>query len=893
MAIKINLLHTKFFLPKVREHLIHRPRLTHLLEESIQTRVVLISAPAGYGKTSLLADWNQEYQHPVAWLTVDENDNDPTRFIEYLLHAFYDCGYPQLQEILTDKKKLFQGNLRQDVNILLNCLLSSTENIILTLDDYHLIHNAVIHENMNFMIENLPENVHIILVTRADPPFNLPKWRVNRCLMEIRRGDLCFTQQESSDFFAASIGHFFSRRNIRTLTNKTEGWIAGMQLAASAIRSLDDDASIYQFIESFKGTNRYILDYLVEEALKMQPADVREFLLYSSILDRFCAPLCDLILGKDNSQEMLELLERHNLFIIPLDNQRTWYRYHNLFAELLQSQIQKSDTEKIREMHIQASEWFEENGNLSDAIEHSFRAEDFQRAAELVNKQGEYALSHGQFLTFMNWIRRIPIEFLYQNPSLCSYYVVCLILEGSSYREILSLLEIVETNRGHRSYQPAALKALLCILQGKQQEAAMQMEIINQNPPDDEFFAGLFDLLQALYNYGTIQDTMGRLRETYQKSRVNGNLLIAIVSLSYIGDLYKYQGKFNEASTTYNEVLAMSEIGKNEFLSASSVAFLGLAEIAYKRNQLEEAKRLLLQGLNMSIRWEISHFFGLSTTLARVHIAMGEVQEAVEAMQRAEDLAIQFDMTEVDDFVVACHIIQLKLLMGNIDEIEEWENQIDISKLSTAKDLASFSFFFSSVPDLYSFSHAWFLLYQGEVQQAITILQNLYENSTKEHLDDFTIQYAVLLSVAYDKNKDRKKAMYYLHKALDLSIQENQIQVFLEQGTDILNLLYEAAKQDIQPEYVGKLLTLFPQLDLEKDKEELVFFDGEVIEPLSNREIEILQYIAEGLSNQQIAYKLHLSLSTVKVHSYNIYRKLNVHSRIQAVSRAKALSIIH
>ncbi len=252
----------------------------------------------------------------------------------------------------------------------------------------------------------------------------------------------------------------------------------------------------------------------------------------------------------------------------PLDNQRTWYRYHNLFAELLQSQIQKTDNKKIIEMHMRASEWFEENGNLSDAIEHSFRAEDFQRAADLVNKQGEYALSHGQFLTFMNWVRKIPTEFLYQNPSLCSYYVVCLILEGSSYREILSLLEIVETNRGHRSYQPAALKALLCILQGKQQEAAMQLEIINQNPPDDEFFAGLFDLLRALYNYGTIQDTMGRLRETYQKSRVNGNLLIAIVSLSYIGDLYKYQGKFNEASTTYNEVLAMSEIGKNEFLSA-------------------------------------------------------------------------------------------------------------------------------------------------------------------------------------------------------------------------------------------------------------------------------------------------------------------------------------
>ncbi|HAF62029.1 MAG TPA: hypothetical protein DCK95_06855 [Anaerolineaceae bacterium] len=892
MAIEINLLHTKFFLPKVREHLVHRPRLTSLLEDGISKRVVLISAPAGYGKTSLLADWNQEYQHPIAWLNIDESDNNPTLFIEYLIHAFNDCGFPQLQEILAKKKDLFQGNIRQDINILLNCMLSAQENIILVLDDYHLIHTTSIHENMNFMIENLPENVHIVLITRADPPFNLSRWRVNGHLTEIRRADLCFTQQEASDFFTTSIGRFFSRRNIRALTNKTEGWIAGMQLAASAIRSLQDEKSISTFIESFKGTNRFILDYLVEEALKNQPEDVREFLLYSSILDRFCAPLCDLILEKDNSQEMLERLERYNLFIIPLDNQRTWYRYHNLFADLLQSQLQKSDKEKIRKMHLQASEWFEKNGNLSEAIEHSFQAEDYQRTSRLVQAQGEYALSHGQFTTFMNWVRRIPAEILHQNPTLCSYYVICLILEGSAYQEILSLLDIIENAEEHCSYQPAAIKALLCILQGKQQEAAMQLEIIKQNPPDDEFFAGLYDLMQSLYTPSSIRNTMDRLRKTYNKSRANGNLIIAIVSLSYIGDLYKYQGKLTEASRTYQDVLAMSEIGNDEFLSASSVALLGLAEIAYKHNQLDEAKRLLQQGLNMTTRWEISHFFGLSTTLARVHIAMGEVKEAVNAMQKAEDLATQFDMTEVDDFVVACRIIQLKLLMGNIDEIEEWENQIDTSKLGLAKELNSFSVFFSTVDDLYAFTHAWFLLYQGEAQQAITILQNLYDDSLKDNLDDFTIQYAVLLAVAYDKNKDRTKAMRYLHKALTLAQPENQIQVFLEQGTDILNLLYEAARQDIQPEYTGKLLALFPQLELKKGKDEFIILDGAMIEPLSDREHEILALIAEGLSNQQIAYKLHLSLSTIKVHSYNIYRKLNVHSRVQAVSRAKALFII-
>jgi LuxR family maltose regulon positive regulatory protein len=893
MEIEINLLHTKFFLPKARPQLIHRPRLTRLLEDGLLGRVVLISAPAGYGKTSLLADWGQEFHHPIAWLTLDESDNDPARFMEYFVHSFFDRGYASLQTLLAEKNELFAGNLRQNLDILLNCILSSSEEIIVVLDDYHHIHSIVIHDLFNYMIENLPDNAHVILSTRADPPFNLPNWRVRGYLTEIRRADLCFTLKESMEFYDSALGHLFTRKNVRALTNKTEGWIAGMQLAASALRAFHDEYSIDLFIESFKGTNRFILDYLLEEALKNQPDEVRNFLLYTSLLGRFCAPLCDLILNQNNSQEMLDFLDRNNLFIIPLDNQRTWYRYHNLFADLLQSQLAKTDQKTIKTIHEQASAWFEEHNNFNEAIEHSFLAGNTSDAARLIQSQATNILNHGEFTTFTTWIKRLPKSTFYANRVLCIYYAIALILEGNSYQEIQHLLEIISSFGDSQPADLALVQALISILQGKIQEASLYLNIVRKSPPlNDEFLMGTFDLLQSLVFSGDIQDTIDQLRKTYNRAKISGNLVIAITSLSYLGDLYKYQGKLSESWAIYQEALELARIGNENYLPAGSMALLGMGEIAYKRNQLEEAEKYLKKGFHLTARWEISHFFGLSTTLARVQIAQGNVQDAIESMHQAENLAIQFDTTDVDDFVVGCRIAQLKLLMGNLEEVEEWEKHIDLPNIELNQGLDSFSIFFSPVRWLHSLSHAWFLLYKGKTTEAISILSELYKNADQYYLDDLEIQYAVLLAIAYDKNKDRANALHFIQKALDLAKPEGQIQVFLEQGNDILNLLYDAACQNIQAEFTGKLLSLFPQLDVEQHKDKFLYLDDEVIEPLSEREVEILALIAQGLSNQQIGAKLHLSLSTVKVHSYNIYRKLHVHSRVQAVSKANILKIL-
>lgn len=895
MEVETNLLHTKFYLPKAREHLVHRSRLTHLLEDDVQDRIVLISAPAGYGKTSLLADWLQEFQYPIAWLTLDENDNDPARFMDYFVHSFYDRGYDRLQKLLEEKKELFSGNLRQNLDILLNCLLSSSEKIIMIMDDYHHIHSTVINNLINYLVENLPDNAHVILSTRADPPLDLPNWRVRGYLSEIRRADLCFTMKESVEFYDSNLGSVFTRKNIRELTNKTEGWIAGMQLAASAIKSLHDDYSIDLFIESFKGTNRYILDYLLEEALKNQPEDVRKFLLYTSLLDHFCASLCDQILHQDNSQEMLDFLDRNNLFIIPLDNQRIWYRYHNLFADLLQSQLSKVDSKTIKAVHSQASKWFEQHNDFNAAIEHSYSAGDPENTARLIQMHAIYILNHGEFTTYTKWIERLPESILCSNNILCTYYAVAIILMGKPFQEIQPVLEIMKRSKNKNPINFALVQSLIATLQGKIQEASVHLKIIMENPPiQDEFLMGTYDLLQSIIFTGGIQNTGIQLRKTYNRAKKSGNLVIAVTSLSYLGDLNKYQGKLQEALSIYQEALDLSQINDGEFLSVGSMALLGIGEIAYKRNQLDKSENYLRKGLDLTINWEISHFFGLSTTLARVHIAKGNVKKAVESMHRAENLAEKFDMTDVDDFVVACRIAQMKLLMGNLEEVEDWENQIESLNidLGLGQNLDSFSIFFSPVRELHALTRAWAFLYQGKINEAIADLSILFKYADYHHLDDLAIQYAVLLAVAYDKNNDRKEAMQYLKIALDKAVLEDQIQVFLEQGNDILNLLYEAAHKNIRAEFTGKLLTLFPQLKVEQKKDDFIHWNDEIIEPLSERELEILALISQGFSNQQIASKLHLSLSTVKVHTYNTYRKLNVHSRVQAVSKANILKIL-
>lgn len=893
MDREAHLLQTKFSTPRLSEKLIHRKRLTSIIEEGFNYRILLVSAPAGFGKTSLLVDWIQSNNHPTAWLTLDENDNDPARFTEYLTHVFFHHPFPKLQKLLEERLHLFKGNIQQKIEVLLNCILDAGERTYLVLDDYHHINSPAIHSLINYFIDNLPANATVIISTRSDPPLNLANWRARDDIIEIRQADLCFTEAESKTYFQQNLRFDFSYETINGLIHKIEGWPAGLQLAKTAIMRHKDKANAEKFINSFKGTNRFILEYLMEEVLNHQPKEIRDFLSYTSLLDSFCAPLCDHILKTHNSQSQLDYLERNNLFIISLDNQREWFRYHRLFADLLKSQINRNEQKNITRIHKLAAEWYEGNGFFAEAIEHYLLAEDIKSAGRLIQSQAKHILNKSEFFTFDSWIKRLPDEFLNSNPTLCAYYAITLILEARPFKEIMSILEVMEKMESNDQFDQTIVRVLLSIIQGNYPEAANYIQIIRSNPPkEDEFLLGLLDIAQAIIFPDDFNTTLDQMLDTSKKAEASGNFTIAIIALCFAGDLTLHQGKLHAAWKMYQDALKMATVGEGEYLPAGCLAFLSLGEVCYKWNELDKAEKYIKKSLELSNKWEIVHFFSGLTSLARVYVAQGKFEEANELMLKAEELAQQFDATEVDDFVVVCHVIQLKMLMGDTERVDELENQLALyaPHINWKKD--SLLLVFAVIQEIQALTHAWVLLQKDKHSQAIPILTDLFSRAWQSHYNDYAIQYAVLLAVAYHENRNQVKALEFIKIALQEARKEGQIRVFLEQGAEILDLLYEASQKGIEADFAGKILALSPQMKTVDQEDRLIYYKDEIIEPLSPREVEILKLVAKGLSNQEIAYKLHISLSTVKVHIYNIFRKFNVRNRTQAVSKARYLNIL-
>lgn len=894
MDKEARLLQTKLFVPKVSENLIHRSHLTRIIEDGTTSRIVLISAPAGFGKTSLLADWIQEYRRQPAWLTLDIHDNDPTRFIGYLTRAFSSLPASVLSKLISDSQTLFTGNHQQQIEVLINCIFDSGEKTVLILDDFHQIQSPVILNLASFFIENLPANASVMLLTRCDPPLNLANWRARGYLTEIRQADLGFTDSEAAAYLKQIAPFEISHNSIETLNHKVEGWPAGLHLAVTALLRQKDQAGAERFIDSFKGTNRYILEYLMEEVLSNQTHEIRNFLLLTSLFDSFCAPLCDYALEIENSQFLLDYLDRNNLFVIALDNQGKWYRYHRLFTDLLESQIDLAGKEKAFHVHQRAAEWLERNGHDSEAIEHCFRARDDANAARLIQSQAKWLLNRGEFYTLSSLVKRLPEDLLKANSQLCAYYALALIIEARPFNEISGILEIMEQKSADGQIDHAFVQAMVSILRGDYEESARAIQTIRKNPPKgDELLMSWLEVAQMIIFEDDLQEMHNQLANLANRAAANGNLTIAITSLCFSGDLLRYQGKLHAAKQIYENALALAALGEGRFIPAASVPFLGIGEVLHKWNRLEEAERSFKKSLELSDDWKIKNFFSSLTSLARTQIALGKHAEANALMKRAEQLAQQFDITELDDFVVACRIIQLKIIMGDTRELSQLESRLAepvFQPRQWPKDTLLFKF--ALVQEIQELTQAWVLLYKDRLSQVIPLLTELLDRALTSRMCDYAIQYAVLLAVAYHKNRNREKALENIALALHMSKEEGQVRVFLDQGVEIIDLLYDALQNEIEPDFTGMILALFPQMEKSGRQDDLIHFNEEIIEPLTVRETEILNKIAKGFSNREIASAMHLSLATVKVHAYNIFRKLNVGSRTQAVSKARLINII-
>ncbi len=640
---------TKLNIPPVREKRVLRPRLINRLNAGLARKLTLISSPAGFGKTTLLSEFAAGSDRPVAWLSIDEDDNDTIRFIAYLIAAlstviqgFGESIYPVFQ---TPKPERIESLL----TLLINEIAAEFPPFVLVLDDYHLISLPVIQEALAYIIEHQPGQMHVMIATRADPSLPLSRLRARDQLAEIRENDLRFTGTEAAEFLTRVMGLDLRGEELAAMEQRTEGWAAGLQLAALSLREQADKEN---FVRSFAGSNHYILDYLGQEVLNNQDQQVRTFLLQTSILKRLSAPLCESVTGSADSQEILENLERNHLFIHPLDQERNWYRYHRLFKDFLIKSLQGSQPEQIGILHKKASLWFEGQGFVDEAIEHALSAGDHRRTMDLIEAAAESRLMRSEVSSIIRWIDALPDEVVASRPSMCLTQAWALMLRGGPLDVVESRLELVENSQvdDQQLGSAAALRAFLASIKG---DAETSLEISQRAlqllPEDDLFMRSLVaDNLGMVYLIlGDFEASIEGFTQAAEISRQVGNVMIAVGALCNLAGLWMLQGQFQRAWSANMQALDLATDARGRRLPVAGKALLGLGEIAREWNDLDAATGYLNEGL------ELFRLFGelgsvLSyISLARIKEAQGDLEAAQEIVELARQLAVQFEASTV------------------------------------------------------------------------------------------------------------------------------------------------------------------------------------------------------------------------------------------------------
>jgi LuxR family maltose regulon positive regulatory protein len=644
------LLATKLYIPSIRPELVSRPHLIERLNAGLHRKLTLISAPAGFGKTTLLSEWVAACERPVAWVSLDKGDNDPTRFWAYFMAALQTLQADAAQAAVGEAAlSVLQSPQPPPIEALLTGLINEIASIpapfILALDDYHLITTQPIHDALAFLLDHLPPPMHLAIATRADPPLPIARLRGRGQVTELRLTDLRFTPDEAAEFLNQVMSLELSADDVAALASRTEGWIAGLQMAAASMQGRKDTAS---FIQAFTGSDRYILDYLVEEVLHHQPRHIQTFLLQTAILDRLTAPLCDALLDiRDwildideqteypisntqypisnlQSQTILEYLESSNLFIIPLDNERRWYRYHRLFADLLRQRLHQRHPDLVPILHQRASEWHEQNGLMAEAIEHALSGEDFERAAALVEQVAEATLMRSEVATFLSWVEALPDELVRARPTLCVFHAWALLWRGLPLDEVESRLQDVGEDVDLTPGKVAALRGFMAIFQGQLARATkLCRQALEQLPEDDVFWRSISTWMLSISELadGDLRTGSRALDEVVRMSQKAGNVMIAVPAVCHLARLSDRQGQLHKAQAIYQRALELGTDESGRRLPIASEALIGLGRLSYEWNDLESAARYLEESIALSQQWSEAAALDAYVPLARVRQA--------------------------------------------------------------------------------------------------------------------------------------------------------------------------------------------------------------------------------------------------------------------------------
>jgi LuxR family maltose regulon positive regulatory protein len=938
------LLKTKLYIPQPRANLVPRPQLTARLDAGLSGKLTLVSAPAGFGKTTLVSEWIRQKAHngkqgeevfqlsSVAWLSLDEGDNDQARFLAYLIASLRTIPELEAAKIGEALLQAFQSpgvgkEESQSTTALLTELINEITVhgpafFILVLDDYHLITLHKIHDTLAFLVDNLPPNMHLIIATRADLPIQVARLRGGGQLNELRLAELRFENEEAAAFLNQVMNLDLDAVDIQALNKRTEGWIAGLQMASLALRakiSAQGQENIHPFVRAFTGSNRYVLDYLVEEVFQQQSEQVQTFLLQTSVLERLSAPLCEALIndGADDEasttqsyftlntcQEILEYLDQANLFLIPMDDQREWYRYHRLFADLLRQRLRQEYPQLVGSLHTRASVWFEKQGILASAIDHALAGKDFERGADLLETNIEPTLMRGEIPTALRWLDALPDELVCSKPGLCLYYAWALMLTGRPIGEIEAQLDQIHTQDNFITGGVDALRGFLNIFQLRFDSAQQHAhQALARLPQEATFMRGVAAWTISLAEL-TIDDPKNRrviLNEILRVSQELGNLMIVIWTLAQIARQHMHEGDLKQAEEVYQRALEVASDNFGQQLPVAGIAQMGLGKIHYEWNRLETALQYLESGIENSLRWrEIAAMNGY-LTLARLRQAQQDFSSAQDALNNAARLALKFDAAEWDDQYVALFQARFLVAQGKLDDalaaLRKQEAEIG---LPSEIDPGLEEKYSQHMLDYLNISLAHAFILQGQPEQALDLLKPVLEHMIERERIDYTIEVQTLLALAHQAIGDDAAATTALETALSLAEPGGYVRVFLEKGKPLRSILTQMKRTGEKEIYADLILQAFEQADSDRRFESKVErqppliqkSEQSLVDPLSEREIEVLRFLQTNLSTPEIADEMVIAVSTVRTHIKNIYSKLGVHSRTQAVDQAKDLGII-
>jgi LuxR family transcriptional regulator, maltose regulon positive regulatory protein len=910
------LLMTKLAVPSTRVSLVPRPRLSERLEEGLGPQLILVSAPAGFGKSTLLGTWAAELSgsgRPMAWYSLDSADNDPAQFWRYFFTAI-DLLQPGSGKTALALLGSPQAPPIEAILItLLNELVDLSTDAVLVVDDYHLIESQTIHEALTFLIDHLPPRMSLVIATRMDPPLPLPRMRARGEMTELRAADLRFTPEEAATFLNQVMGLELSAEDTAELEGRTEGWIVGLQMAALAMR---DHADIPGFIAAFAGSNRHVLDYLAEEVLARQPEELQTFLLETSILDRMSAPLCNAVTGRTDGQTALERLEQANLFVIPLDDERHWYRYHHLFVDVLRQRLRQERPDLVSALHRRACGWFERQGLVGEAINHALAAQDWERAVRLIESDGITVVLGRQVQTMLGWIDRVPKELARERPALCTIRALALVLFNRPDAAEASLREAERYLGGNSTTDQArtilgrasVIRAAIARSSGDLERCVAMGRRALELLPETEFTGRAAARTNAALAYqvsGNVAPANERaLEEVTASFHASGAQVMLLRSIDFLARLRTLQGRLRAAAATYEESAQVAS-GRDGLRGAvnSAAYYVGLGDIHREWNDLDSAESHLRRGVDLftgtlSVDADVVTHGYLS--LARLQQARGRHADAQATLEEFADLALQRDFFSLLTARGEAALARLALVQDDLPAAVSWAEASGLS----ACDEPSYR------REEQYLTRARVLIAQGQpgpmnscLDDALGLLDRLFKAAEGAGRMGSVIEILALRALALQARQEWSESLPTLESALTLAEPEGYVRVFVDEGAPMAALLSEILKRRRGPRnarqravsvYARRLLVAFesPHTNTEPAAGRAPESDRPMLDPLTAREREVLELIAEGLSNREIAARLFIATSTVKGYVHSLLRKLEADSRTKAISRARDLHLL-